>query len=378
MEGASDDYLTEAELKQLHSYKHVAPKTTFEKFYVEKFLVPVEKYAFPKSWSANTITLVGQAPMFFYYIYLWFSQNATMLDPIPDSCFIWMAFVLQWFSLNDCMDGMRARRTRCGSPLGRIIDEAIDQIAYACIGGFVGYLLRVEPGLWLFSIGLVNLPFYAMEIRHIYCKQFLMIVGELGPVEVELIYSLIFLLTGTVWGGACFEKSLSELTGVENAYLAAIKLKYSVAVLTFFLVILFAYDNVKDSLNINPKETLRLFVPVFAIVAISFLSAYLPSAHEETVVAYFLYQGVFAIVILKLMLFNMAGKPMHALHLQFVYLLIPIVAYFMLGVSPRTEIMLTRSCMVLSLLEFFYIIYRVSRQYTRRHNLSFFTIKEKQ
>ena len=52
------DYLSEAEVKKFGTYKHNAPKTTFEKFYVEKGLVPFEKL-YPRSWSANTITLVG-------------------------------------------------------------------------------------------------------------------------------------------------------------------------------------------------------------------------------------------------------------------------------------------------------------------------------
>jgi phosphatidylglycerophosphate synthase len=49
-----------------------------------------------------------------------------MREPIPDYLLVVVAITLQWFSLNDCMDGMRARRTKTGSPLGRIIDEAID------------------------------------------------------------------------------------------------------------------------------------------------------------------------------------------------------------------------------------------------------------
>ena len=203
------NYMTDGELKKFSTYKHVAPKTTFEKFYVEKLLVPIEKHLFPKSWSANTITLLGQIPMFLFVLYLWFFQNMTMREPIPDSMYVYAAIVLQWFSLNDCMDGMRARRTKSGSPLGRIIDEAIDQLAYACIGCLVGYLLRVEPGIWLFSIGLVNVPFYAMEIRHYYCKDFVMIVGELGPVEVELIYSLIFVFSGLYIGGDGYDKSFA-------------------------------------------------------------------------------------------------------------------------------------------------------------------------
>ena len=121
------------------------------------------------------------------------------------------------------MDGMRARRTGCGSPLGRIIDEAIDQVAYACVGCFIGYLLRVEPGFWLLSIALINVPFYSMEIRHCYFKDILMIVGELGPVEIEILYTLILFFTGAVFGGDAYEKSIGDLTGL--TFLAGIKLK---------------------------------------------------------------------------------------------------------------------------------------------------------
>jgi hypothetical protein len=53
------NYMSDDELKKFSTYKHIAPKTTYEKFYVEKLLVPIEKHLFPKSWSANTITLIG-------------------------------------------------------------------------------------------------------------------------------------------------------------------------------------------------------------------------------------------------------------------------------------------------------------------------------
>lgn len=111
---------------------------------------------------------------------------------------------------------------KCGSPLGRIIDEAIDQLAYTCIGCIIGYMLRIEPGIGLFSIGLVNVPFFAMEIRHCFCKDIVMIVGEIGPVEVELIYSLIFLFAGAVSGCDVFDKSLADVTGIQNSFLAGI------------------------------------------------------------------------------------------------------------------------------------------------------------
>jgi len=97
-----------------------------ETFYVEKLLVPIEKHFFPQSFSANTITLIGQFPSLIVMFTIWVTCHLTMKDPIPNWMFVVLAFTTQWFSLNDCMDGMRARRRKCGSPLGRMIDEGID------------------------------------------------------------------------------------------------------------------------------------------------------------------------------------------------------------------------------------------------------------
>lgn len=187
-----------------------------------------------------------------------------------------------------------------------------------------------------------------------------MIVGELGPVEVELIYTLIFFFTGAVWGCEAYETTFMEATGLSLSFLSDLKLKVLITMLTFLLVILFCYDNIKDSLEMNAKESLRLLLPVIIITGLSFISSLLPSFTEETVIVYFFYQMVFAILILKLMLLNMAGKPYSVLHIQFVYPLIPIVAFLVFGVSSELEIIITRSCLIFSFCEFFYIIYRLS------------------
>ena len=203
-----------------------------------------------------------------------------------------------------------------------------------------------------------------MEIRHFYCKEFMTIVGELGPVEIELIYTVIFLFSGTVCGGEAFERSLMEVTGSGYEILSLIKVKYLIAVLTIFLEILFSWDNLKESMNINPKETLRLMTPVFIITGISYFSSWLPSFTNETVIVYFLYQMVFAKIILKLMLFNMSGRGFGVYNVQYVYLLIPIFAYTVLGVTAESEMIITRICMMSALFEFLFTIYRLSKQIT--------------
>ena len=88
---------------------------------------------------------------------------------------------------------------------------------------------------------------------------------------------------------------------------------------------------------------------------------------------------VFAIIILKLMIFNMSGKKFPlVLNVQFIYLLLPIIAYHFFGVSELMEAMITRSCMVCALFEFLFSIYRIAAQYTSFHNINFFTIKNRQ
>ena len=84
----------------------------------------------PDFLSANSVTIIGQLPLQIMVIVM-FSQvgtNVSLQDPVPGVIHIMSGFALQWFSLWDIMDGLRARRLKCGSPIGRFIDEAGDTI----------------------------------------------------------------------------------------------------------------------------------------------------------------------------------------------------------------------------------------------------------
>jgi hypothetical protein len=78
------------------------------------------------------------------------------------------------------------------------------------------------------------------------------------------------------------------------------------------------------------------------------------------------------------MLYNMAGRPFEQVHSQYVFPLLPVIAYQVLGVSAQSEVWVTCLSFVAALAEFFWIIARISKQYTRKYNVSFFTIKDKQ
>ena len=74
----------------------------------------------------------------------------------------------------------------------------------------------------------------------------------------------------------------------------------------------------------------------------------------------------------------MASRPFEQVHSQYLFPLLPVIAYQVLGVSVQTEVWVTRLSLVAALAEFFWIIARISKQYSARHKVSFFTIKDKQ
>jgi phosphatidylglycerophosphate synthase len=43
----------------------------------------------------------------------------------------------------DCLDGIRARRTKCSSAFGGFLDAAMDGITYYCHSSLVAYTVRV-------------------------------------------------------------------------------------------------------------------------------------------------------------------------------------------------------------------------------------------
>ena len=79
-----------------------------------------------------------------------------------------------------------------------------------------------------------------------------MIIGEIGPVEIELIYGLIFFVTGSFLGGPEFYGiNLSEITGVQNGFLQAVTLRKLLAMISVVLIVLFVIDNLKEALEKN-------------------------------------------------------------------------------------------------------------------------------
>lgn len=50
----------------------------------------------------------------------------------------------------------------------------------------MGYIFRFESRLVEFMLIMVNIVFYSMEMKFLMLKDLKLVIGELGPVEIEL------------------------------------------------------------------------------------------------------------------------------------------------------------------------------------------------
>ena len=149
-------------------------------------------------FTPNVITLLGQVPnlilLFIVFRDVGMTMNGTVL---PDyTYFYWMAAATQWASQFDIMDGIRARRLRAGSPVGRLVDEAFDMVCITCYCLWIGYGLQMNNCVLEVMMLMVTMTVFCMELKFVMCKNLLMIVGELGPVENEIILTLVIVSCG--------------------------------------------------------------------------------------------------------------------------------------------------------------------------------------
>jgi len=72
---------------------------------------------------------------------------------------------------------------------------------------------------------MVNIVFYSMEMKFLMLKNLKLVIGEIGPVEIELLLALGF-FSAYYYGSEGLQRTLGESFGVENDWLAQIQLKF--------------------------------------------------------------------------------------------------------------------------------------------------------
>ena len=214
--------LTDEELLKFSKYSHSSPKTSFEQWMVTYPCDWIER-KIPSFISANTITLIGQIPITVLAFLLLWQTGGNIPKENDDIRGLLMAsaFALYWFSVLDIVDGCRARRLKVSSPLGRIIDEAGDCIVQASYSIVLAMTLGVDnvyaECLWI----MLNILFYCMELNHKIKGKLNMIVGDIGPVEAEFVFSILVFYMG-YHGNSSLQKTVTESFELtEDSYIAS-------------------------------------------------------------------------------------------------------------------------------------------------------------
>lgn len=204
-----------------------------------------------------------------YFVFYNKDQSFTKFDGIPHFALFYAGLSIFWFSIMDSLDGIRARRLKCGSPLGRMVDEGLDLYFYANFAGFLLWMLQPGPNFWVLFLGLVNLPFHTAEIKFYITKSLNFIVDELGPIEVEFIFGTIVTVSGLI-SFNFWNVSLASTFGVEWEVFKEIQWKHFLLTLVAILYVLFANDNLKDAFKKNVGRTFYCLVPalIFILTAI--------------------------------------------------------------------------------------------------------------
>ena len=120
---------------------------------------------------------------------------------MPSWVFYTAAVCLQWFDWFDNADGVRARRLKCGSPIGRIVDEALDLINQTITPVLIVYGCSPDNCLLEYLTLIMNITFFTMEMQFIISRKLIMMEAGIGPVELNLINTVTLAMIGYLTTG---------------------------------------------------------------------------------------------------------------------------------------------------------------------------------
>lgn len=191
------EYLNEKDFQTFMNYKHKAPKTLYENWFLDNVAGPMEKQIW-RDLNPNAITWIGNVALVIASCLCIYEGGLKYHDtpPLTPTIFWFCSFSTMWFSFWDAFDGQRARRLICGTPVGRIIDQAGDTMQYTMFALIMGYVVKLPPGWLTLCYGLVNFPGFIMEIEYIITGNFNNCDDYFGPIELEMIIAFIYFCAG--------------------------------------------------------------------------------------------------------------------------------------------------------------------------------------
>ena len=167
--------LTDEQIINLSKYKHFSEKTSYE-YWLKDGICAWGERQFPSFLSANSVTIIGTTPLqiSILLMFMFYGTNIDHEKPVPGWILITSGLSLLWFTLVDIMDGNRARRLKCGSPLGRLIDEGGDCITMSNYCALFAYACQFQHPLFEVIIFSLNFIFFMMELKFTITKKLVM------------------------------------------------------------------------------------------------------------------------------------------------------------------------------------------------------------
>jgi hypothetical protein len=221
------------------------------------------------------------------------------------------------------MDGIRARRLKCGSPCGRIIDEAGDTMIYSMFAVIMGYVVKVPPGWLTLGFALINIPQFAIEMNFIIDGNFKNCEEYFGPIETELLIAVVFWSAGFL-GTDGINKPIG-LSFVPDSIL------WVHVLLTLFIVLMsyFTLEAWVNCIKVDIAKTLRYGLIPFLTLGIAVFHASLSpeSFNEQFVVFHILHSFSLNISSFKLMVANMTKQDLFPIGIEHFLQLCPAIIH---------------------------------------------------
>jgi len=280
------------------------------------------------------------------------------------------------------MDGQRARRLKCGTPIGRIVDEAGDAVQYTWVSMIMGFVMRVDPGWLCLSFALINMPMYSMEIKFILTGTLSITAGgdALGPVEMELLFTLIFVICA-IFGVHGLSNPVSD---VFSFMPDTFEWKHLLAVFFLILLLLFTFENLLSSFKIAFCKTLHYMMNPILTILNAAVAGYLGlyTFKYQFVVFFLLHNMAFNISSYRLMISNMCKSKFSILGWEHIFVVIPTLVWLTKYIDAidisEYERFVTYGCTGALYVLFYIHIWLLAQQYLARgENKNFWVIRKR-
>ena len=112
------------------------------------------------------------------------------------------------------MDGNRAGRLKCGSPLGRLVDEGGDTITMANYCTLLCYTWQLQNPAFEFILLSLNFIFFMMETKYTITGKLNMVAGEMSAIELETAFAISMIVLGFVGNVNGVDVTVGETLGL--------------------------------------------------------------------------------------------------------------------------------------------------------------------